>query len=119
MPDPKLQAIMEEIKPILRKHNVAGLVILASPTHMEHLLELDPPWTCFQYDPDKGFLRVRCKAADYPSRDAQRTVLEASVGTLVGFHDVITKVSSNLDQVLLKIHQSGVLFDHRTTDESN
>lgn len=64
---PKLKAAMEEIKAILRKHDIAGVVALHTPEIIsgvdgasgagEYLLQLTPTYSAVEWTPDRsGFI---------------------------------------------------------------
>jgi hypothetical protein len=56
---PKLKKAMEEIKAILKKHDVGGVVILHTPGHSEYLHKLDPSYSCAKVDGNE--VRIRAK----------------------------------------------------------
>lgn len=60
---PKLKKAMEEIKSILAKHDIGGVVILHTPNHSEYLCKLNPSYSCIVQTGDQ--IRFRSKLADY------------------------------------------------------
>lgn len=87
MPDAKLEIAMDEMKAVLQKHDLAGVVFVASPTNIEYLYHLDPSWTCLRILPDGG-IGARAKREDFPSLEAQKQCVAASVTIVVGFADM-------------------------------
>ncbi len=88
MPDPKVEAAIEEIKALVRKHDLAAVVFVASPTHTNFLYEVCPSWTCARLEQDNAAelcLRIRSKLVDYPSKDAQKKDVERTFGMFLGF----------------------------------
>lgn len=99
MPDPKLKTAAAEISAILKKHDVAGIVILSSLTHTEYLIGVDPSWSpCFSEETPKGkALRFRAKRADYPSKAAHHEAVGNGVGLIMGMLDTCRGVSATLE----------------------
>lgn len=54
---PKLKIAMEEIKAVLKKHDIAGAVVLHTPGHSEFLMKIDPSWSCAKIE--RGQIIVR------------------------------------------------------------
>lgn len=111
MPDPTLQQAMEEIKAILRKHDVAAVVLLSSPKHMEFLYGLTPTWSCAKLEPhpDGGeAIRIRSSRDEYVSEDAQRQCLEYTIGMFMGFFSLLKQAE---DQMLNITALLGQHFD--------
>lgn len=85
MPDPKLKAAMEEIKAVLRRHDIAAVVTLQSPGALEYLYELSPSWSCIHIEPG-GAVRIRAQAKTGPATEKER--LRLSAGMIVSFADL-------------------------------
>lgn len=111
MPDPKLVAVMEEIKQVLAKHDLAGLVMISSPSSIEYLHHF-PSWVCITIN-DEGFVRFKSKAVDYPDEATQKKVLQDSVGTIAGFMDTARVQADMLEKLLQQVGKS-IKFDHIT-----
>jgi hypothetical protein len=60
---PKLKTAMQEIKDILSKHDIAGVVVIHTPGHTEYLNKLNPTYSCVKVNGDE--LRFKSKLADY------------------------------------------------------
>lgn len=60
---PKLKKAMQEIKDILSKHDIAGLVVIHEPGHSEFLNKLDPTWSACRINGDR--IRVKAKLEDF------------------------------------------------------
>jgi hypothetical protein len=52
---PKLKMAMEEIKAILKKHDIAGMVILHTPGFTEYLNKIDPSYSILKIKDGEGF----------------------------------------------------------------
>jgi hypothetical protein len=98
MPDPKLKTAMEEIKVILRKHDIGAVVMLASPTHTEYLYELGPTWACVQVQGDQ--IRVRAHHSDFPSTAAQRQAVTDTASLFLGLRDASELAVDNLSRIV-------------------
>ena len=101
--DPKLRAAMEDIKAVLRKHDVMGLAILASPTHSEFLCDPQATWSVAKIEaaPEGGHaIRFRSKRDDFPSREAQHAATEATVHGIESFHWLCFKLGEQMGQLV-------------------
>lgn len=65
---PKLKKAAEEIKEILKRYDIAALVVLHTPGHSEFVCELQPSYSCASFE--GNFLRIKAKKADYPTLEA-------------------------------------------------
>lgn len=66
----RLKEVAEEIKEILRKHDMAGAVALHLPGHGEHFVHLNPSYSC-AYIYNDNEVRFYSKKEDYKSREEQ------------------------------------------------
>lgn len=115
MPDPKLKAAMEEIKVVLRKHDIGGVAILSSEKHSEYLVDFEATWNALRNMPDG--LRFLCKRENYPTQAAQKITLANSIGALMGTVDVMYQIREALVQLLSQVAQD-VEFSHVSKNES-
>lgn len=68
---PKLKKAAEEIKDILKKHDIAAVIMLHTPGYGEYVVELSPSYSCAKIE--HGLLSLKSNAADYPGGiDEQR-----------------------------------------------
>lgn len=74
MSDPKLKEAMAEINGVLMKHDIAGYIILVSPTHVEYAIRPDPSWSAMFWEGPKeeGRLRFRVKQAEIGDKEKAR-----------------------------------------------
>lgn len=75
---PKLKVAMEEIKSILKKNDVAGLVVLHTPGFSEYLLNIDPSYSIAWIENGKG-LRVKTNPQDPPEIKKQKVTDTANM----------------------------------------
>lgn len=90
--NPKLKNAMAEIKAILDKHDIGGLIILHIPGHGEHLIKIDPSYSCAFIDNTPGIqgVRVRAKLSDY-SGDSLK--LKNKVEDTVNMFQILTDLT--------------------------
>lgn len=96
--------VLDEISAILKKHDMAGLIVVANGSHCDWRMEIEASWSCARLEKDqKGgtFLGIRSKLVDYPSKEAQKEKLETTVGTFVTFSDVLVRLNENVTKVLV------------------
>lgn len=108
-PDLKLRAALNEIHAILKKNDIAGVMLLCSETHHERLLELSPSWSCVQIQGD--FVRIRSKREDYPSKEAQNETLQKTAGLIFGLMKASMESADNLEQLIRCLAAHGVKMD--------
>jgi hypothetical protein len=78
--DPRLKVVAEEIKAVLKRHNMAGLAVLSSDTHGEWATHF-PTWAGLGFTED-GDVRVRINSAE-PDKAA------ATIHLLVHLRDLL------------------------------
>lgn len=112
MADPVLKAAMEEIKAVLKKHDLAGMVAISTANAMEYLYEISPSWSCAT--PEDGGIRFRAKREDFPAVAAHAKIVSDTAGMFFGFHDLANQFSRHTAGMM---HLLGRHFDisHVTT----
>lgn len=69
--DVKLKIVAEEIKEILKKHDVAGAIVLHTPGYGEYLFHLNTSYSCaYRYLEDQ--VRFYSKRADFKTVEEQK-----------------------------------------------
>lgn len=84
----KLKVAAEEIKEILKKHDIAGVVGLHTPGHGEHILHLSTSYSC-AYIYNDNEIRFYSKLKDYNSKEEQ---MQKQVDTVNMLH-ILTHVT--------------------------
>ena len=64
----KLKVAAEEIKEILKKHDIAGIIALHTPGHGEFVTHLHTSYSC-AYMYEDNILRFYSKQSDYQSKE--------------------------------------------------
>lgn len=68
---PKLKKAMSDIKAILQKHDIAGVVVLHTPGYGEELFHITPSYSCATLHAN-GELRFKAKSADFGGDNEKR-----------------------------------------------
>jgi hypothetical protein len=117
--NPELLPIFDEISAVLKKHDVAGVVILSNKTHTDFRMDVSPTWSCAKTEnaEDGLMLRVRCKRVDFPSQESQTETLRLTLGAFLGTADALRILGENIEAVMAMIGRAGIEFSHRSTRE--
>lgn len=67
---PRLKLARTEIEAVLKKHDLAGVVVLHTPGMSEFFYDIQPSYSCAWIDQAASMVRVKSKLADYGG-DAQ------------------------------------------------
>lgn len=85
---PKLKEVMAEIITVLKRHDIAGHVVLYEPGFSEYLWLIDPSWSVMRFE--KEGLRFESRLVDYGGDKArQQREQEASINMIKHFGDVL------------------------------
>lgn len=77
----KLKQAAEEIKNILRKHDIASSFVLHTPGHSEYVNHFLTSYSCaYQYEDDS--IRFYCKREDFKTDEAQKEKLTSTSNML-------------------------------------
>ena len=119
MPDPKLKQAAEEIKAILKRHDITATVCLQSQGHLEFLRVLEATWSCARLEPtpDGGEIRIRAKRADFESADAQKQMVSDTAGMVFGFHHHAEQEAAIFARLLALLSQTVGMRNILRTDE--
>lgn len=94
---------MKEIRAVLRKHDLAALVIIGSPTHTQFLIEPETSWSVAKFEqlPDGTTgMRIRAKHNDPPER---REKLRLTTGLVLGWIAGIDEVQKALQWMAMEL----------------
>ena len=95
MPDPKIQQVMDKISALLKEADLAGIAFVASPSHTQYLHHIEASWTACKMEAP-GHLRLRCKRADYPTKEQWQETMRLSVGTIMSLMHVTESTAQQL-----------------------
>lgn len=109
----KLKVAAEEIKDILRKHDIAGVISLHSPGHGEFFLHLTTSYSC-AYMPNDEEIRLYSKRADYATEEEHMAKKRDTSNMLRSFTDTtaflfqgLMNLSKSLDELVGAEHTQG------------
>lgn len=120
---PKLKMAMEEIKAIIKKHDVGAIVVLHSPGHCEYLNALEPSYSCVKIE-NGGKVILKTKSTHYngdkKKRDEIATATSnmlSALGTVGGRLSMnVLELSKVLDEHINAEHTDG---GHTSHDQQN
>jgi hypothetical protein len=116
VPDPKLKQAAKDIKDILEKADIAGHIILVSPTHSEFVFHLQPSWSAISIsEPDeKGAVSMRVKATkeELGSREAVAKKVELTAHLICQLKDLSVMCFQVADNILKTI-ETKYRIDHK------
>lgn len=101
----KLKTAMSEILEILKRHDIAGRIILHEPGFSEYSLHLNPSWSCMSWVDNS--IEVKSLLADYATAEDQNQVISNSINMLKHFSRYCEQ-----DLILFKTLET-VLSDYR------
>jgi len=102
---PKLKKAMEQIKEILKEHDIAAHVVLHTPGFSEYLNHIEPSYSCASLE--NGGVRVRAKAEDFGGdKKIRDQKIQDTVNMVSHFTDILGRDALNfmdLTETLEKI----------------
>lgn len=102
---PKLKKAMEEIKSILKRHDIGGYVILHTPGHSEYLHSLFPSYSCIKPVGDEIRIRARLKEDFNGDKDAMIKKLEDTVNLVSLIATVSGNTSLSMCDLMDRLHK--------------
>jgi hypothetical protein len=117
---PKLKKAMQEIKDILSKHDIAGIVVIHTPGHTEFLNKLNPTYSCCKINGDQ--IRVKAKLEDFNgNKQARNKVISDTANMLHSISMVTGKMlmplidlSQQVDKIIDASHNGEGFSSHTT-----
>jgi hypothetical protein len=90
----RLKLARLEIEAVLKKHDLAGIVLLHTPGMTEFFYDIRPSYSCCWIDQDAQLLRLKSKQADYGG-DLVRMTHDrvATANMTAGFAEDLTEVA--------------------------
>lgn len=104
------QAI-NEIKAILERHDLAGLVIVSSLNDVAFLNKIDPTWSCAWMEesgPDgQVTVRIRSQIKEYGGdKERQKIEVEGTTGMFISFMNWADKTLGNMVSITTMLGQN-------------
>ena len=106
----KLKAAAEEIKDILRKHDLAGAVSLHSPGHGEYFIHLNPSYSN-AYIYNENEVRFYSKREDFKTLEEQMKK-QADTSNMLNILMNITSMNFGYIQQMSKVYDKLVNAEH-------
>jgi len=94
---------MAEIKAILEREDVAGIVIIHTPQFSEFLFRIDPSYSCAAIEGDK--LRIKALKKYFPNLQAWKNKIADTTNMLIHFADVGGPLILNVHEALDRIEK--------------
>lgn len=129
---PKLKAAMEEIKAVLKKHDIAGVVALHTPHIIEgvrgtdgageFLMELTPSYSAVEWMPDRAGVIIKGNKFKHYGGDAEvrdqylrdtLNMLRILTDQMAGMTSNLIDVSDQADRVWNAQHPGGDVTPHQ------
>lgn len=97
--DPRVEAAMDEVIAVLKKHDVCGAVAITTPTALRYCLKPDATWNCTTCEiGENGSQGVRVNSKGFP-QEKKKEVLEASAGTICALEFITRKMNGDLSEL--------------------
>jgi hypothetical protein len=116
--DPKLTEAWHEIHAILKKHDLAGHVVLVSPTHAQFHFDLSPSWSALFVEEDKDghdVLRFKALKAELGSKEAVRERVELTCHIVYQLRDLTGWAFMTSDGLIKEVEKH---YGHEIEHES-
>jgi hypothetical protein len=116
------QKVIDEIREILEKNDLAGMVLVQDRSNSAFLRRIDPTWSCAWMEPEgpdgKVGVRIRSKLADYGGdKERQRADIEATVGMFISILNWCGETNNNMAQItaMLAKHYPEIMHSEKWT----
>lgn len=84
---PKLKMAMLEIDAILKKHDIAGFVIIHTPGFSEYLNYINPSYSCAKLEPNG--VRFKLKADEVGGREKAAKIAAETLNLITHFSEIL------------------------------
>lgn len=106
---PKLKNAMEEIKQIINKYDIGGLIVLHSPGYGEHYMKLNPSYSALEIKPREGIImRGKGKKAVEDSLNLIKIIVELGIANIYP----LMEISEKMDKYYNAEHDKGKHTGH-------
>jgi hypothetical protein len=93
---PKLKTAMEEIKAVVKKHDIAALVVLHTPEFSEYLFAIDPTYSAMRFTDRPGEIRIKTDSKEMGKEVAEKFAQDTS-NMITHFQDQLDAMSTMID----------------------
>lgn len=98
----KEQAVADELRAVLKKHDLAGACFFCDRDAGHYIYEFSPSWSCITMAAD-GEVRIRALRAEFESQEEQVRVITESTNILFFLQHVAERLVQDCTNLLLKI----------------
>jgi hypothetical protein len=113
------EQVINEIKAICAKHDVACLAVVCSVDDVAFLRRIDPSWSCAWMEPVPGDtdgavqVRIRSKLVDYGGDKArQKREVEATTGMFIAFMNWAGETVEQMKQITAMLGKHFPVIKH-------
>lgn len=99
---PKLKEAAEEIKAILKKHDIAAVVLLHTPGFGEFINHFTPSYSCVKLVNDGKALEIKASAAEYPDKEEKHRV----IGDTYNMLTILCEMGAHQVEQLFALHDT-------------
>jgi hypothetical protein len=107
----RLKIARLEIEAILKKHDLAGVVVLHTPGMAEVFYDVEPSYSCLRINDKAGEVRVRSKLADYGGDTAAQRLGQAATANMAA------SLADSLGHVAVMFMEVAEVVDRATKAE--
>lgn len=109
--DPKLVLAKDQIEALLRRYDIAGIVMLQSETHGEWLYHVHPSWSAAELRMDADGRQMIHFST--PASDARK--VDSSTAMLITFRDAADRISAHMELILVQLAKH-LAIDHASRE---
>lgn len=117
-PNPTLAKAADEILAVLRKYDLAALVTLQLPGHVQTVRELSPSWSCARLEdtPQGQCINVSAKDEDFILPEMKQHTIENTMAMLLTFEHQATQDTETMNSIVSAVvEQTGMNIELRIT----
>lgn len=102
----KTVAVVEEIKALLKKHDLTGMIRVQDRSSNTFLHHIEASWSCAHFEEIPGetdgavAIRFRAKAVDFESKEAHQKMVQDTLGMFMAFANQAERDQEQMMQVV-------------------
>lgn len=111
---PKLKRIMQEFKDILKREDIAAIIVVHEPGYSESLVHIEPSYSAAKINRLENSVEFKSAIKHYPSMEARHKALTDTANMLSHLSVMTGKIAINLcdasayiDKKIAAIHGGG------------
>jgi hypothetical protein len=116
---PKLKMAMEEIKAVLSKHDIAGMIILHTPGFVEYLNKINPSYSILKIKDGEGFA-FNAHSKHFGGDKEKRDKAAADTRNMIElFEEFSGKQFMMYNEIAKKVDEKFGKWDHEDGNETS